>query len=163
MKRRIKAILNLAALFASATLTSEQAAPVQEAQAPTTAPVATEISATDKADLEASAQTAERWLQLLDEGKYHDSWEAAAFTFKAKIPEASWTTILETTRKPLGTVTSRKILEQKPAYDPQGLPKGKYMVIFYGTSFSGRPNGNELVTLMKLDDGTWKVLTYLVK
>lgn len=157
---RTKTILNAAIMLAGASLVAEPAT-VQERPAPTQEkPVQTEA---EKADLEASAAAADKWLKQVDNGNYHESWEAAALTFKLKIPEESWTTILNTTRKPLGSVTSRKILEQKTAIDPQGLPKGKYMVIFYGTSFATRPNGNELVTLMQLDDGTWKVLTYLVK
>lgn len=159
MRIRARIILN-SALFAGATLFAEQATSVQE-QPVQTQPAAD--VAVEKADMEASAAAAEKWLNYVDSGNYHASWEAAALTFKLKIPEASWSTILNTTRKPLGTVTSRKILEQKPANDPPGLPKGKYMVIFYGTSFATRPNGNELVTLMQLDDGSWKVLTYLVK
>ncbi len=157
MKTRAKVIFNSMLILAGAALFAEQAT-VQEPAA-----IKTEISADDQADVISSVTAAEKWLNLVDNGNYHDSWETAAVTFKLKIPEASWTTILDTTRKPLGNITNRKILEQKPAFDPQGLPKGKYMVIFYETSFSTKPKGNELVTLMKLDDGTWKVLTYLVK
>lgn len=119
--------------------------------------------AAEKKDMEASAAAADKWLKLLDRGAYNESWEAASLTFKLKVPQASWLQILDVSRKGLGAATARTIAEQRPAIDPQGLPKGKYMVIFYNTTFPGKPNTNELVTLMQLDDGTWKVLTYLVK
>lgn len=124
---------------------------------------ATQLDSTVKETMEASAKAAEAWLKYIDNGAYGESWEHAALTLQFKIPKASWVGILDSTRRGYGKTLERKILEQIPKVDPEGLPKGNYMVIFYATKFSSQNNGNELVTLIQTDSGEWKVLTYLVK
>ena len=141
------------------------AAQEQKTEATTGAPAAqdSKAHAEQQKMLADSAKASEEWVKYIDNGNYEESWDHAAMTFQLKIPKKSWVTILDATRKPYGSVTSRKILEQRPAVDPQGLPKGNYMVIFYSTSFASKADSNELVTLVQNDEGQWKVLTYLVK
>lgn len=122
-----------------------------------------QLDSAQQQNMQASAKAAEAWLKYIDSGNYGQSWDNAALTMQFKIPKASWVGILDSTRRSYGKVIERKILEQRAAIDPQGLPKGNYMVIFYATNFSAQSNGNELVTLVQTDSGEWKVLTYLVK
>jgi Protein of unknown function (DUF4019) len=115
------------------------------------------------ADAQATATTALAWLNLLDHGQYVDSWNAGALTFQLTISQSEWNKAMEKLRKPLGDLTSRKLLEQRIAENPKGLPAGEYMVLYYQTAFSNRPNANELITMQKQQDGNWKVLTYHVR
>lgn len=111
-------------------------------------------------DLQASQIAAQQWLSLIDKGVYEESWDAGAKTFQLTITKNEWTKALNGLRKPLGNVVSREILDQKTAKNPKGLPVGDYMVLFYKTSFQNRPQANELITMVKENDGQWKVLTY---
>jgi hypothetical protein len=113
------------------------------------------------ATAEASAKASETWVKLLDNGKYGESWDDSATLMKLTIPKDEWINVLNKTRKPLGMVNSREVIDQRVANDPQGLPKGEYIVMFYKTTFGHKSMAYELVTLM-IEDGKWRVLTYHV-
>lgn len=110
--------------------------------------------------LQASAAAAQSWLQLLDKSQYGQSWDQASAVTKQTITKEEWVHILEKTRKPLGTVKSREVLDQRTAKDPQGLPKGDYVVMVYKTAFA-KSTASELVTLY-LENGHWHIVTYQV-
>lgn len=113
-------------------------------------------------DLQKSAATGESWLNLVDQGRYENSWEAGALTFQLTISKKEWSKNLELQRKSLGKEVSRKLVEQRVAENPKGLPAGEYMVNVYKTSFSNKPEAIEVMTLQKQNNGSWKVLTYFV-
>lgn len=113
--------------------------------------------------LKSSQAAGEAWLKLVDQGNYGQSWDAGALTFELTITKQEWEKALTAMRQPLGSVMSRELLEQRIAENPKGLPKGSYMVLFYKTSFSNRPEANELLTLQQQNNGQWKVLTYHVR
>jgi len=110
-----------------------------------------------------STQAGERWLQLLDERKYLQSWETGSLTLRLTVPKKHWITLMESIRKPLGNLSSRRVVDQRTAKDPAGLPKGDYMVLVFKSSFSRKESVNELVTLVLESDGRWRVLTYQVQ
>ena len=126
-------------------------------------PTVSQQTATEDSSLKASSQAAAQWLELVDQGKFNQSWDTGSLTFKLTIPKSRWEILMNSGRKPLGTVTSRQILDQRTSKDPKGLPKGDYMVIFYNTNFSNKNNAHELVTMVQESDGNWRVLTYQVQ
>jgi Protein of unknown function (DUF4019) len=111
--------------------------------------------------LEDSAAAAMAWLKLVDANKYGESWDKTATLTKLTITRDEWIKTLEVTRRPLGSVTSRQVLDQRTAIDPSGMPKGYYIVMFYKTVFSHK-TAFELLTLY-LEDNQWSVLTYQVQ
>jgi Protein of unknown function (DUF4019) len=111
--------------------------------------------------LEASATTSKDWLELVDKGQYGESWNQASALMKMTVHKDEWVTLMEKTRKPLGAVRSRTVVDQRTAKNPHGLPAGDYMVMFYKTDFSGKSGAYELVTLF-FQDGKWFVLTYQI-
>jgi hypothetical protein len=114
-------------------------------------------------DLQTSKEAAEEWLKLLDQKNYDQSWDKGAATLQLLIPKKDWRKLMESIHRPMGEIKSRQIIEQRPAKDPVGLPKGEYMVLVYKSSFSAKPTANELLTMVKESDGRWKILTYQVK
>lgn len=119
------------------------------------------VTMPSEATLQASAAASLSWLGLVDNGNYGKSWDDASTIMKLTVPKDEWITILTKIRKPKGSVRSRQVLDQRVAKDPQGLPKGDYIVMFYKTDFTGKAGAHELVTLF-LEDGKWSVLTYQV-
>jgi len=111
-------------------------------------------------DLADTANVAGQWLKLIDDGKYGDSWDYGSQTFKFTIKRDEWIKAEEKLRQPLGRLVSRKLVEQRTAKNPKGLPQGDYMVLYFKSSFSNRPEANELVTMVRESDGKWRVLTY---
>lgn len=110
-----------------------------------------------------SQEVAVKWLKLIDEGKYGDSWDVGSLTFRLTIPKKHWIALMQQIRAPLGDVKERKMVDQRPASNPKGLPKGDYMVLVFDTSFSEKQKGRELVTMVLESDGRWRVLTYQVQ
>lgn len=113
-------------------------------------------------DLADTANVSSQWLKLIDEGKYGESWDYGSKTFQFTIKRDEWVKAEEKLRKPLGSYVSRKLIEQRTAKNPKGLPAGDYMVLYYKSSFSNRPEANELITMVRESDGKWRVLTYHV-
>jgi len=111
--------------------------------------------------LKEAAAASKSWLDLVDNNNYGKSWEEASALMKLTIHEDEWIALLNKTRKPLGRVISRQVLDQRTAKNPHGLPQGSYMVMFYKTEFTNKPSAYELVTLF-LEDGEWRVITYQV-
>lgn len=125
------------------------------------AAVATDAAITETTkNKEDSAKAAQEWLAIVDKGNFADSWENGSVVMKLRIPKNTWVTLLEAMHKGKGNTIERKILEQRPAVDPKGLPQGEYMVIVYNTKFSNKADAKELVTLVLESSGQWKVLTY---
>lgn len=125
------------------------------------------LSAIDDATLNKeindSQEAVSQWLQLVDAGKYGESWDTGAKSFQFTIKRDEWIKAEEKLRKPLGTTNSRKILDIRYAQDPKNLPAGDYMVFVFDTSFQNREKARELVTLQQGSDGLWRVLTYHVQ
>jgi len=105
------------------------------------------------------------WLGKLDKNWYVQSYDELAAYSKERITSAQWQADMATYRKPLGSVESRK--EIYAFYEPEfpNAPKSEYMVIQYGTLFSAAPKSVvvEAITLMKQEDGSWKVSGYFMK
>lgn len=112
-------------------------------------------------DLTESLKTSQDFVELLDQENFGSSWSRASTYFKMTIDQAGWQEAMSKLRKPLGKTISREIADQRTSKDPENLPKGDYMVVFYRTSFANKKAAYELVTLVK-EDGQWKVLTYQV-
>lgn len=109
-----------------------------------------------------SAKVAQDYVQLIDQGRYAESWQRGARLFQGTVSQKQWVAALTLARRRLGQVKSRTLKDQRPAWDPRGLPKGAYMVVEYNTSFTRAPQSGELLTLMQEPNGEWKVLTYHV-
>ena len=109
-----------------------------------------------------SLKVANDYVNMIDRGDYGQSWTKGDELFQHTISKEEWTKALNQNRKPLGVVNSRKLKDQRPAKDPRGLPQGAYMVVEYNTAFDKVRASNELLTLRRGTDGTWRVLTYQI-
>jgi hypothetical protein len=52
--------------------------------------------------------SAERWLGLVDQGKYAESWNEAASLFRNAVNQGQWEQSVQAVRKPLGKLITRK-------------------------------------------------------
>lgn len=134
-----------------------------------TAPLTAKVDSVEEAIKESkvpgaaeSAQASLEWLKIVDDGDYAKSWDSASKLFQMTIGKDEWMELEQATRKPLGKVINREVVDERVAKNPKGLPVGNYMVLFYNTSFTNRKDAHELVTLMQESDGKWRVLTYHV-
>ncbi len=120
--------------------------------------------AADNSKKEAAAiQAATDWLQLTDNGKYAESWETAATTFRNLISKEKWVNALKQVRSPLGKLLSRKVKSATYTRTLPGAPDGQYVVIRFETSFANKKSAIETVTPLIDTDGNWHVSGYFIR
>lgn len=120
-------------------------------------------TAADPDKEKAAAGAAEKWVALVDEGKYAESWKEAAEYFKNAVKLEQWEQSLQAVRKPLGKLVSRKVKSRSYKTALPGAPDGEYVVIQFETSFENKKSAIETVTPIMDKDGTWKVSGYYIK
>jgi hypothetical protein len=113
----------------------------------------------EKAALEAAGA----WLELLDSGKYSESWEEAAGYAKALVNKEQWQKTFQGVRQPLGKLVSRELKSASYTTTVPGAPDGQYVIIQYKTSFENKASAIETVTPMLDKDGRWRVSGYYIK
>jgi hypothetical protein len=112
---------------------------------------------------EAAIASAKVWLNLIDRGKYEESWDEAARIFKGAVPKAQWQQTMQALRKPFGKNISRELKSKSYKTSLPGAPDGEYVVIQFKSSFENKRSGIETVTPMLEKDGTWRVSGYYMK
>lgn len=111
----------------------------------------------------AAVEAAEKWLQLLKNGNFSDSWDTAAPFFKKNVQEQAWVDQMSKINKNLGAVESRKLIGAKFLKSLPGVPKGQYFILQFQTSFAKKPSAIETITPMLDKDGKWKISGYYIK
>ena len=111
----------------------------------------------------AAVSAAEKWLSMVDEGKYSESWQEAAEYLRNAIKQEQWNHSLRAVRKPLGKVVSRQMKSATYKTSLPGAPDGEYVVIQFDTSFEKKRAAIETVTPMMDQDGKWSVSGYYLK
>ena len=117
----------------------------------------------DQKGEELAAKAASKWLALVDEGKYSESWDEAAQLFKGAVTKEQWKESVSSARKPLGKLVSRTLKSKTYATSLPGAPDGEYVVIQYTTSFENKKSAIETVTPMLDKDKKWRVSGYYIK
>jgi hypothetical protein len=112
------------------------------------------------AEDEASA-TGEKWLALLDDQKYEESWKQAGSMFRDQVKQEQWMAALEQSRRPLGALISRANPRVNFVKTLRGAPDGDYAIIHYTTSFQNKSEVTERLTLVK-EDGRWQAAAYAI-
>jgi hypothetical protein len=113
-------------------------------------------------DEHAAHARADAWLALIDQKQFEQSWDAAATLFQSSVKKDNWGNAVRAAREPLGAVSSRKFNATEYKTSLPGAPDGKYVVVYYDTSFARKQSASEIVTLMS-SDGDWKVAGYFVR
>jgi hypothetical protein len=111
----------------------------------------------------AAVSSAEKWLRMIDEGKYAESWKDAAELFRNAVTQKQWEQSLQAVRKPLGKLLSRTIKSKTYETSLPGAPDGEYVVIEFATSFERKKAAVETVTPMRDKDGKWRAAGYYIR
>ena len=115
------------------------------------------------AECRKASAVAEKWLALLDEGKYAESWDESAELFRKNVTRIKWAATMRDIRTPLGKVESRVKQDADYRTSLPGAPDGEYVVIIFKTTYANKKNAIETVTPMKDKDGKWRVSGYYIK
>jgi hypothetical protein len=108
-----------------------------------------------------AATSGQKWLALLDDQKYEDSWKQAGSMFRGEVSEEQWVASLKRFRDPLGSLLTRVSARVDFAKTLRGAPDGEYAIIHFTTSFKNKSDVTERLTLVK-EDGRWQVAAYAI-
>ena len=108
-------------------------------------------------------KAADAWLNLIDEGKYRESWAESASFFRSKISADDWAKMAAAARNSLGPLISRKFKLAAYASNLPGAPAGQYVVIEYDASYANNKSVIDKVTPMLDSDGQWRVSGYWIQ
>jgi Protein of unknown function (DUF4019) len=125
--------------------------------------VATPLMADEYEKKEAAIASADKWLKMVDEGKFIESWKESSVYFRQAIKAEQWQQTLAAVRTPLGNLISRKVKRATYTTSLPGAPDGEYVVLVYIASFANKKSGIETVTPQMDKDGLWRVSGYYIK
>jgi hypothetical protein len=111
----------------------------------------------------AALSAAQKWLALVDAGKYAESWNEAAELFKNAVSSQQWEQAARVARKPLGNLIDRQFRSSTYQSTLPGAPDGEYVVIQFEASFENKRAAVETVTPMLDQDGAWRVAGYFIR
>lgn len=111
----------------------------------------------------AAVAAAEKWLHLVDQGKYAESWKDSASYFQNRVSEQKWEHMISGVRKPLGKLISRHLKLKEYRTSLPGAPDGQYVVMQFDTSFADKKSAVETVTAVMDKDGKWRVVGYFIR
>jgi hypothetical protein len=112
-------------------------------------------------DAEEASTSGQKWLALLDDQKYEESWKQAGTMFRGEVTQEQWIASLQRFRDPLGSMISRASSRIDFAKTLRGAPDGDYAIIHFTTSFKNKSDVTERLTLVK-EDGKWQVAAYAI-
>ena len=111
----------------------------------------------------AAIEPAQSWLRDIDNGGYAQSWTNAAAYFQSAITADKWAEALQSARKPLGSLVSRKLESAQELTSLPGAPDGRYILMQFNTSFTNKKSAIETVTFLQENDGQWRAAGYYIK
>ncbi len=121
------------------------------------------VCADDTVILERTERSARNWLELIDAGKYKESWENTSPLFRSKKAEAEWVKTLTTIREPRGAMTARYLATAGATKSLSDFPEGDYVVLQFYTTFAKKGLALETVSLVKMQDDTWQIADLDIK
>jgi hypothetical protein len=97
-------------------------------------------------------ETAQRFVELIDQGRWADSYRLTTTSFRKLNSEQVWATTSQNVRTPLGKLVSRTFLSQ----DDIPAPPAGYQMVRFNTRFGTSAPVVETVTLER-ENGEWRV------
>jgi hypothetical protein len=105
-----------------------------------------------------AATAGPKWLSLVDDEKYEESWNQASSMFRHEVTQEQWLAALKRSRAPLGSLVSRTTSRVEFTRFLRGAPEGDYAIIHFTTAFTSK-SATERLTLVK-EDGRWQMAAY---
>jgi len=113
---------------------------------------------------------AERWLAPLDSQRYSDAWAMASESFKTQVSRDAFRDGIANIRKGYGKFVKRSGEKMAfrggaPAPDRAEEPvkAGAEVAILFDTTFAGKKQAQEEVTMVLEKDGIWRVAGYYIR
>jgi len=144
------------------------AAPKAQPAAVPTPPVPAAAAAAEPNDASAAVASmiaaagaeADHWLDLIDHGKFDESWMATAVVLQETITQKEWSADLAARRPKLGRTIMRERKSATYSKTLRGAPTGDYVTVTYLTKFEKTQLVEETLAVAKDAIGQWHVAGY---
>jgi beta-lactamase regulating signal transducer with metallopeptidase domain len=103
------------------------------------------------------------WLALLDAGRYAESWDASSSRVKAAATRNAWIQQVRAARAPLGALLARNNESATPYASLPNAGEGPFVVVTTASSFEHKSAATETCTLVRDQDGRWRVAGYFIR
>lgn len=131
---------------------------------PPAGPAATAPSDAALTSMIAAAGTeGDHWLDLIDHGKFDESWIAAAVVLQETITQKEWSADLAARQPRLGRTIMRERKTESYSKTLRGAPTGDYVIVTYLTKFEKKPLVEETLAVARDAIGQWHVAGYDIK
>ncbi len=110
---------------------------------------------------DAARKAAEKWLALIDQGKYKDAYKQSSQHMRAQATVDEWEPQISAMREGAGAMQSRNFTSAKATKSMAGAPDGDYMVLEYGSAFAKKTKAVETVMVSR-EGGAWKAAGYYI-
>lgn len=107
-----------------------------------------------------SREAALAWLELVDGGRYAQSWQTAAPYFQGAITADDWQAAIKAVRPPLGEVTGRRLVSCETRTRMAGAPDGRYQILLFQTAFAHKKSSRETLAMLRVPNGAWRMVGY---
>lgn len=114
--------------------------------------------------IDASSVVTVHFFELVDTGKYQESWESCSTYLKTEVAKEEWVKRLSAVRSVAGELIDRKQKDYTYTNNVgEGIPVGEYMVFHFDSKFKNKNHLTETVTVMLEEDKSWKVAGYFIE
>ena len=97
----------------------------------------------------AAGAEGDHWLDLIDHGKFDESWIAAAVVLQEAITQKEWSADLAARQPKLGRTIMRERKSESYSKTLRGAPTGDYVIVTYLTKFEKTPLVEETLAVAK--------------
>ena len=116
----------------------------------------------DKNKDEATIISALEFLQMVDAGKYADSWQITDPNLQKNIPQNSWEKQMTEIRATFGEFVKRELEDVSFTAPSEELPDREFIMLEFSSQFKLKEM-NEIVTVVLGKDQRWRVVGYFVQ
>jgi hypothetical protein len=118
------------------------------------------VDAEKESEEKTAEKAAQTWMALLDSGQFEKSYEHLGAETQKTMTRENWVTYLDKTRKPLGQISSRKLIKTEDEKSTTAAVN-KSVVLRYESSYRNQKPIVEEFAVMQEPDGNWRVITWL--
>ena len=102
------------------------------------------------------------YLELLDQGRYQDAWQAMAPLFRSLHIQQEWQQRISTIRNAYGPVISREFARSSYRHTYRNAPDGEYLIFQFDNVFTHKAKGVETIVLQCLPASDCVTVDYII-
>ena len=116
------------------------------------------------ADDKATIEAGEKWLALLDAGKFGAAWDVSSAHLKSVVTRQKWVTEIGKARKPFGKLATRKAERFARAHSLPGAPEGDYSIVEFDSTYAnGKRATEQVIWMFESKSKAWRVSGYFIR